>query len=923
MKAFACSSHRIVASPTGPGRCHRGWRLVLLACPLLALAACKVEIRVPEGGEVEARSGDYRCGAGETCTIEVSDTDFDEVFRAVPDANHEFVGWRAQSRYFCGGREDDCHLSTTGFGGNPGLMALLASEDVFYLAPRFRPAETYSLSGTISPRGDDRADIDTNDEGTSPVVERNDSFGEAQDVPTPSRIGGYAAAFQAGEPGALSHDGSDYYRVSLRAGQRVSLVVADPHLGDLDLYLYDENRVNVDFSQEYTALDQVIAPRDGRYFVEVQTWIGASNYTLFVGQSSGSEARLTGFNGRSDYIPGEALVRFRDTGGTPGVAGAARVVPRKMRIADLRMSNGPGVASAAKIPGPFASAELERRWRELTTLKQLRKRKDIDYAEPNFVARAQQVVPDDSHYPDQWNYPLIGLPTAWEVTRGSADVTVAVIDSGVLRWHPDLRGKLVDGYDFISYPDLSLDGDGIDANPADPGAGPGAEYASFHGTHVAGIIGAATDNGEGVAGAGWATRIMPLRVIGQGGFTTIYDVIQALRYAVQLDNDAGTLPARRADIVNMSIGMPFWSEAFSDTLREVRDAGVVVVASAGNENSDRLSYPSAYPGVLGVGAVDSHGERVDYSNYGTHVDLLAPGGSFDGQLVLSLFGGGTGADRSYGVEYRAGTSMAAPHVAGVVALMKALRPDLGPEDVDYLLRSGALTRDLGLPGWDPLHGYGLLDAHGAVLAARDYQRPGADDNPVLAVHPARLVIGGDGGGVFTLDNSGTGPLEVHSVTADASWLAIEPVEVGSGGLGRYRASTPGTLQPGSYQGTIEVRASTGTVQVPIEALVGEDNGAASSGLLYIILRSDHSAFERILARRPVNGKYYFSFPGVKAGNYAITVSTDMDNDYQTCDPGEACGTYPNRSEPELIRLDRDRRDLNIQVDFENAPPPTP
>src|SRR5438477_12464332 len=174
--------------------------------------------------------------------------------------------------------------------------------------------------------------------------------------------------------------------------------------------------------------------------------------------------------------------------------------------------------------------------------------------------RYAKKTPNDTRYGEQWDLPLIRCPEAWDVTTGSSSVIVAVIDTGQTD-HPDLAGKQVAGYDFISDPANAADGGGRDSDPTDPGDGSGGQPSSFHGTHVSGTIGAATNNGLGVAGIAWGVSLMPLRVLGVNGGDDA-DIIAAIRYAAGLSNATGQLPSTRANVTNMSLGGGGFDQTF-------------------------------------------------------------------------------------------------------------------------------------------------------------------------------------------------------------------------------------------------------------------------------------------------------------------------------------------------------------------------
>ena len=324
---------------------------------------------------------------------------------------------------------------------------------------------------------------------------------------------------------------------------------------------------------------------------------------------------------------------------------------------------------------------------------------------------------------------------------------VAVIDTGVLLAHPDLDNQLTTGYDFISNVQQANDGDGPDPDPNDPGDLAFGGSSSFHGTHVAGPIAAESDNAQGVAGVAWQSRIMPLRVLGIDGGTP-FDVIQAVLYAAGMTNQSGTLPLQPADIINMSLGSNFSSQSEQAIVDQVRAAGVIVVASAGNDASDIPSYPAAYNGVVSVAATTILNSAAPYSNFGATIDVAAPGGynATDlngdgiGDGVISAMGDdGSVGPVQFGYAALSGTSMAAPHVAGVAALMKAVHPNLTPDEFDNALAAGDLTDDLGTPGRDNIYGFGLINAQMAVLAALALATgQGSNPGPILTASASNL-----------------------------------------------------------------------------------------------------------------------------------------------------------------------------------------
>jgi len=315
----------------------------------------------------------------------------------------------------------------------------------------------------------------------------------------------------------------------------------------------------------------------------------------------------------------------------------------------------------------------------LRQLKRSELAKDTEYIEPNYIY-STFFVPNDPSYSQQWNLRSINVEAAWDETRGSG-ITVAVIDTGISPV-PDLQDtKLVEGYDFVN--------DRVDAFD-DNG----------HGTHVAGTIAQSTNNSYGVAGVAYEASLMPLKVLSAGGGGTISDIAEAIKFAA--DNGA--------DVINMSLGGGGESQLMKEAIDYAYNKGVAIIAAAGNANQNSASYPARYPHVLGVSAVDSAGVKAPYSNYGAGVDISAPGGSEAGKIVQETINPKTNTAVFSGFQ---GTSMAAPHVAGVAALVKAIGIDHPDEIFSVLQQSSRQVED------DPLNhfGAGQLDASGAVQLA--------------------------------------------------------------------------------------------------------------------------------------------------------------------------------------------------------------
>jgi serine protease len=347
----------------------------------------------------------------------------------------------------------------------------------------------------------------------------------------------------------------------------------------------------------------------------------------------------------------------------------------------------------------------------------------VEYAEPDRLMHPL-FTPNDSMYTQQWDfYEATGgmnLPAAWDKSTG-AGIRVAVIDTGY-RPHADLSGQILAGYDFISDATIANDGNGRDSDASDPGdwtaagecgAGQPASNSSWHGTHVAGTIAALTNNGSGVAGIAYGAKIVPVRVLGKcGGYTS--DIADGIVWASGGTVSGVPAIAARAQVINMSLGGSGTCDTTTqNAINGARARGTVVVVAAGNESTNASSSsPANCSGVITVAATNRSGGRASYSNYGTIVDVAAPGGD-SGAAILSTLNAGTKGPGADSYASYMGTSMATPHVAGVVALMLAKNGSLTPDDVEARLKSSARAFPASCSGC----GGGIVDASAAVDAA--------------------------------------------------------------------------------------------------------------------------------------------------------------------------------------------------------------
>lgn len=305
------------------------------------------------------------------------------------------------------------------------------------------------------------------------------------------------------------------------------------------------------------------------------------------------------------------------------------------------------------------------------------------YVEPHYLYMTNELgdqdatveQPNDSLYAQyQWNLPIIETNKGWRLSKGKEEVIVAVVDTGVDLKHPDLKGHLLPGYNVFD-----------SSKPPQDDVG--------HGTHVAGIIGAIVNNGEGVAGMTWFNKILPVKALDSTGAGTTYSVAEGIIWAA----DHG------AKVINLSLGNYAEAQFLHDAVKYAYDKDVVIIAATGNDNTERPGYPAAYPEVFAVSATDQKRARAPFSNYGDYVDVVAPGSS-----IASTYPNNQYAALS-------GTSMACPHVTALAALIRSENPALTNEQVMDIMRKNVI--DLGVKGRDKYFGYGQIDVMKALQAA--------------------------------------------------------------------------------------------------------------------------------------------------------------------------------------------------------------
>jgi serine protease len=453
------------------------------------------------------------------------------------------------------------------------------------------------------------------------------------------------------------------------------------------------------------------------------------------------------------FVTDEILVKFK-----PGVG--------RDKIDQINSKHGASVRYTSPFSGTRRIA-IPRGKDVSEMVKRYQAESEVDYAEPNYIAHAV-MVPNDPYYEKyQWHldndvYGGIGMEDAWDLSTGT-DIIVAVLDTGVAyedyqegrkRYYqaPDLAGtSFVAGYDFVNN----------DAHPNDDHA---------HGTHVTGTLAQTTNNNLGVAGVAFNARIMPVKVLDESGSGYYSWIEDGIYYAT----DQG------AQVISLSLGGDAHSESLENAVKYAYENGVTVIAAAGNDASSTISYPAAYDdSVIAVGATRYDETLAYYSNYGSSLDFVAPGGDLtldqngDGYgdgVLQNTFNPNTRRTNDFGYWFFQGTSMATPHVSGVAALLiangNADADNDGtttPDEVRAVLQETA--EDLGDPGWDETFGWGLVNAYAALqwtTPLKEVILCDANGNPKDSFCP--------GEGVYVMAYG------LEGSTDYTIWIQIDPVD---------------------------------------------------------------------------------------------------------------------------------------------------
>ena len=872
------------------------------------------------------------------------------------------------------------------------------------------PPTTFNLSGTISIAETAAVDTDTNDINQTGYVP-NDTATTAQALDTPVLLVGSVNEPNTGPRGnnnngtATLGDVDDWFRIDLVAGQVVELEFAsDPAASDVDLYVFSADGATIGASEGVdTRFECVAVTRSTTYFVVVSAYSKASIYNMRIG-APGSAANCAQQAASLPFVKGELIAEPLRAG-----QGAAEKAHELVRAARASIGTGLGVSAGtsaqAQATGLRAQAgpqllhlprsDADRReglqalvrlaagparpgarvlsangvagrnkpaaepWPEametLRFAKRLRRSGAFEYVEPNRLMQTTAVTgnfpPNDRLYSYQrWHYEQINMPSAMErivalnLPANQTRPLVAVIDDGIVLNHPDLAPQLYsDGRAFIS---VNTEGD-ADRTSAENLA-TAADQPVFHGTHVAGTVGAATFDGVGGAGTAPMALLLPLRVFPANSGARSNDVIAAMRYAAGLSNRSGFVPTRRADVINLSLGSDNPCDgAYRTAIADVRAAGTVVVVAAGNSGRNNsgvraaVGSPANCSGAVAVSATDARRKVANYSSTGGEVVVAAPGGD----ASVSTTGSGApdnvysaiGTFDASGQRQPAfggmqGTSMAAPHVAGVMALMRYINPQLTVAQVDTLLANGSVTDELGPAGRDIDYGYGLINARKAVDAAlAALSTPPVPPPARIAAQPSTLDFGAlQTSAEVELTASGATneslvgvPQVVLPNGASAQAVTVTATAVNASGLGRYTVNVNRSAfsSAGSFYPVLRFVLNSGrTLSVQLAVNKPAANGSstrANLGPVYVLLidpatgNVDSTVFATLS-----NGRYSWSKTGYTKNRVSILAGGDLDNDDLICARGEPCGAFPvltAGSDMLVTDLTGDRSDLNFQV----------
>ncbi len=825
--------------------------------------------------------------------------------------------------------------------------------------------ETLQLDGDIN---DPTAPLIANNSLSSPqTLTRLDT--EADVV-----VAGYVTQEPTGGLGGrfdTFSDALDVYRVTASRGDVITLSFAaevppapenaaiDPlePQADLDLLVFDASGRLLALSNSADDPREMVVLQDnpGEILIEVEAFSGASNYVLTItrtlttpavyaqidvdmmaAQELSVEREPTTLLGRK-MVSRHRLDRDASDIGSRAMRGAwLGQINALDQVADVRRQAGLAGRSRHGAPreswGEAQAAAMDpSRGQKLALLDVVKALNAHEGADTFKIMHQPQIfqVAETDPLPDagvQWNLFNVGWDEvdASGLLEPASSTLLAVLDAGFATEHPELADAIVDERDFISF-GFPADAQ-HDARPDSPFDSSGRFCHTFHGTHVASSAMAPRGNG-GMVGVVPDADLMAIKLgSNRSGCRGIsFRWSDAVLYAAGLENISGVLPPRRADVINMSFGGPSSSLAEQAKVSQAADAGVILVSSAGNSGGTVLgqfpSYPAAYDDVVAVGSVNIANERAFYSSYYAQVDITAPGGetgadvNVDGlpdgiyAAIVEPNGDETAFDTSF--DFYQGTSMASPHAAAGIALMKSIAPGLDHDAFMAFLSQGALSEDFGATSHDNEFGFGVMSLPKMANAATQFNISGPPPaRTLLGFSPFELDFGADVSElIFSADRLGEGPLSVTGLSGDANFgtgssgaLRVEAVAVDAEGRGTYHAYlNRARLAEGETTGEVGFVLGDGDVSflgVRAERAAATEPAVAVPMQVVLERREMDGTFTPVItevfpAGLASMGGVSVLFEDVEAGVYRIVAGTDLDNDGELCDAGELCARHPD------------------------------
>ena len=686
-----------------------------------------------------------------------------------------------------------------------------------------------------------------------------------------------------------------------------------------DLLLYDENGnlVNIDYTDTSNpTYQEIILPSSGKYYAVVKADTGHSKYVL----SLKSNVTPTSYAGKRSF-KNQRFISYKSFDGENG-QGIKFLNPDSqlninMKLTEIAKSEYKGLniinfdldkefndlfsdSYLLELNQDDPHVNYLKHWKLLSYYREVYPRLNLNF---DFVRNRHNFTPDPN-WSVQWNLKQIGMDDVLN-TIGSdvQNVAVAVLDTG----SPSIgstaysTSNFVEGYDFVNSTRVSGDGDGIDPDPTDPDA---AGAAGSHGTHVGTTI-AAKNDGNNING--FSIYVSPMRVFGTSGGALDSEVITAMLYSAGLGNSTGTIYSGNVPIrvINMSLGSiggtcgTNWQNAIND----IYDRGISIVSSSGNEGLEfpgAYGYPASCSNVVSVGAVDPAGNIAYYSTHNDAVDIAAPGGTVGTDINADGVSDGVIAfDTNEDLYPYQGTSMASPHVAGAIAVLYGLSPDLTPTQIDGFIANQYLSNEAGEIGKDNYHGYGNLDLAKAVTALISDE---GLDFTYARIGPKNISLPNDENAfTFEITKIGTGDLSVTALTSDNNnALSIVSTEVDDDGFGSYTATLDrSSLPDGSYQSNISAELSNdGTVQLTVQYQIGPDRERTNVGPVYVAL-IDSSGEQVVWGFLELNQSLNFFVDAIENGEYYWLFSSELDANGYIGEPGELYNYYPDESATSL------------------------